>query len=949
MDEESIAFGSFRLIPAQRKLLEDGNPLRLGSRALDILITLVESAGATIPKEQLIARTWPDTIVDEGALRVHVAALRKVLGDGRAGMRYIANVPGRGYSFVAPVTREERQEITAPPNRSVVGGNLPASLTRVIGRAEIVATAASRVSQRRFLTIVGPGGIGKTTVAVAAAEAMSESYADGAWFVGLASLLDATLVPGAVGAALGMAPANADPLAAFVGWLRDKQLLIVLDSCEHVAGAAAAMIEAVLRAAPRVCILATSREPLRAEGEWLLRLPSLEVPSGSAPLTAAEALDFPAIQLFNERATATLDDFVLSDADVPTVLEICRRLDGMPLALELAAAQIDVFGVKGLAERLDDRLAVLTKGRRTALPRHQTLRATLDWSYDLLPEVDQIILRRLAVFQGDFTMEAAAVVATDKRITTADVFEGIANLAAKSLVVTDISGDVTYHRLLDTTRLYSFEKLAESGEPERVVRRHAEYYRDMFQQAEVEWETRPTSEWLADYGRGVNDVRAALGWAFSPSGDASIGVTLTAASATLWMHLSLLEECREYAEWALSALGRGLSRDGRLEMQLHSVLAASLMSTKGAAPEVDAAWTTALEIAERLDDNEYQLRALSALFWYRIAVGEYQPALGLAERFCALAATRSELGDQMIGERMLGAAQHHLGDQRSARGHIERMLASYVAPTRRSNVIRFHRDQGLAARALLARILWLQGYPSQAIRAAQSAVEEAQASEHALSLCSTLANAACPIALLLGDLSAAEQYVSMLLDHSARHALMYWVAWGRSFEGALAVSRGDTAAGLQLLRAAFHELGERWFPVRLIPLEGVLAKALGRAGQVADGLAVIDRALDRSERIKERVGIAELLRLKSELLLLRRDQEGAKAAEDHLGRALDWARRQGALSWELRAATSLARLWKNRDSVDRARELLGAVYDRFTEGFETADLRAAKILLDDLA
>jgi DNA-binding winged helix-turn-helix (wHTH) protein len=221
MDEESFAFGSFRLIPAQRMLLEDGNPLRLGSRALDILMTLVESAGETIPKEQLIARTWPDTIVDEGALRVHVAALRRVLGDGRARIRYIANVPGRGYSFVAPVTREERQEITAPPNRSVVGGNLPASLTRVIGRAEIVATAASRVSQRRFLTIVGPGGIGKTTVAVAAAEAMSASYADGAWFVGLASLLDATLVPSAVAASLGMAPTNDDPLTTLVGWLRD--------------------------------------------------------------------------------------------------------------------------------------------------------------------------------------------------------------------------------------------------------------------------------------------------------------------------------------------------------------------------------------------------------------------------------------------------------------------------------------------------------------------------------------------------------------------------------------------------------------------------------------------------------------------------------------------------------------------------------------------------------
>jgi len=217
----------------------------------------------------------------------------------------------------------------------------------------------------------------------------------------------------------------------------------VLDSCEYVIGAVAPLAEAILKAAPQVHVLATSREPLRAEGEWLHRLASLELPPQTASPTADEALRYSAVELFDDRARAIVDGFVLDDSDVPAVLEICRRLDGVPLALELAAARVDAFDVKGLAAQLDDRFAVLTKGRRTALPRHQTLRATMNWSYDLLSEIEQLVFRRLAVFQGDFTMNGATAVATDAQITTADVFKGAANLAAKSLVATDISGDIT--------------------------------------------------------------------------------------------------------------------------------------------------------------------------------------------------------------------------------------------------------------------------------------------------------------------------------------------------------------------------------------------------------------------------------------------------------------------------------------------------------------------------
>jgi len=429
MDEETFAFGSFRLIPAQRVLLDDGKPLRLGSRALDILIALVEGAGETVHKDQLIARTWPDTVVDDGALRVHVAALRKALGDGRAGRRYIANNPGRGYSFVAPVTREHQHSAPATPDGGTAANNLPVPLTRIVGRDDIVAALAKQLAQRRLLTIVGPGGIGKTTVAVAVAEAVTPAYKDGVWFVGLASLPDPDLVPSTVSTVLGISQSGATPVSGLAAWLRDKHALIVLDSCEHVIGAVAPLAEAVLKAAPQLRILVTSREPLRAEGEWLHRLASLELPPDSVDLSAAEALGYSAVQLFSERAMAAAEGFIFDDANVAAVLEICRRLDGLPLALELAAARIDVFGVRELADHLDDRFRVLTSGRRTALPRHQTLGATLDWSFQLLSEAEQTVLRRLAVFAGDFSLEAAVAVAAD--IASSEVIDHIASLVAK--------------------------------------------------------------------------------------------------------------------------------------------------------------------------------------------------------------------------------------------------------------------------------------------------------------------------------------------------------------------------------------------------------------------------------------------------------------------------------------------------------------------------------------
>jgi predicted ATPase/DNA-binding winged helix-turn-helix (wHTH) protein len=948
MDEEVFAFGSFRLIPAQRMLSENGKPLRLGSRAFDILVALTERAGETIPKEQLIARAWPETVVEEATLRVHVAALRKALGDGRGGKRYITNVAGRGYTFIAPVARENALAATAGPNGMAETGNLPALLMRVVGRDNVISVLTTQLARRRFLTIVGPGGIGKTTVAVAVAERVRASYKDGAWFVGLAPLSDPDLVPSAVGTTLGVAPSGGDHTRALAAWLRDRNALLVLDNCEHVIGAAAALAEALLRAAPHAGILATAREPLRAEGERLHRLAPLELPpQEKTSSTADEALGYSAVELFNERATATTDSFLLDDANVPAVLEICRRLDGVPLALELAAARVDTLGVDGLAARLDDRFGVLRSGRRTALPRQQTLRAAMDWSYELLPEAEQVVLRRLAVFRGSFTTAAAVAIVIDERIVAGDAIEGIANLAGKSLITTDIADNNPHHRLLDTTRAYAIEKLGESGERGAVAYRHAFYYRDLLERAEGEATARSADESLADYAREIDNLRAALDWAFSPDGDATIGVALTIASERLWFGLSLMDECRTRVKRALATTESGAGGGRRQQMQLYAILGAALYYTKGPSPEECAAWTNALELAERLDDIEYRLRALWGLWRYRMGNAEYRPALTLAQRFSSLLPNQADKTDVFAGERMLGFSLFCLGDLSNARNHFEHVLGSYPAspPQSQTGIGRFQLDVAATVRATLAQVLWLQGFPDQAMRMAEENVVNTR---HVLSLCNAL-DGACAVALAMRDLTKARRYVGLLLEHSAKLTRGLYRAFGHLFEGQLLIQCGDVAAGSQRLRVALDELADAGIVMRRAMGLGMLAEALAAVGRVTEGLVVVDEALTQCEYADSRWNLSELLRIKGDLIVLDDSRNGTVSAGDLYQQGVDWARRQGALSWELRAATSLVRLLRDRDRLGEARDLLAPIYERFTEGFDTADLREAKALLEELA
>jgi predicted ATPase len=452
--------------------MEGSRPVQLGTRALEILIALVERAGEVISNQELIARVWPETFVEDNNLRVHLGLLRKALRDGQDEMRYILNVPGRGYRFAAPVVCR----------RTIAGkkpSSLPALLTRLIGRTEVVQDIVRELRGRRFVTLVGCGGIGKTSVALSVAHEVSAQYEHGVCFLDLSPMRDQSTIAKVLSVALEVPLFSHDQVRALINFLSDKRILIVLDTCEHVIEEAALLVEVLLKGTQDVHFLATSREPLRAEGEWLKRLSPLDTPPASdRPITACEALAFPAVQLFVERTQATLDSFELNDFDAPLVAAICQGLDGVPLAIELGVARVDTLGVAGLAAQLDDCLSILTQGRRTAQHRHRSMRGNFDWSFELLPKPEGMLLARLSSFKSNFSLDEVLVTACDEVLDLSTVIDGLANLVAKSLVVISfVAGRVSY-RLFETMRAYALEKFEQDPAVATVRRRHEEYFGD---------------------------------------------------------------------------------------------------------------------------------------------------------------------------------------------------------------------------------------------------------------------------------------------------------------------------------------------------------------------------------------------------------------------------------------------------------------------------------------
>src|SRR5580704_402709 len=564
LPEEAISFGPFSLFVTGRQLKRADEPIPLGGRALDLLIALVERAGEVVSYNELVSSAWPNVTVDEANLRVQIGALRKALNDGENGTRYISNVSGRGYCFVAPVSYSATQPTTTEGNADgELPRNMPPPLARMVGRDEVVRSVSEQLITGRFVSIIGPGGIGKTTVAISVAHSLLNGFRGAVFFVDLGALTNPQLVPTAVGSALGVMVQAHDPFGSLVAFLGDKKILLILDNCEHVIDSASELAERVVNEAPQAHILTTSREALRVEGERVHLLYSLDCPPEHADLTATETLRYPAAQLFMDRAAASGYTSDLTDLDAPIVAGICRKLDGIALAIELVASRIGSLGICGTAELLDSRFGLLWQGRRTTLPRHETLNAMLDWSYSLLSEHEKLVLSRLSVFVGDFLLPAACSVASEEG-HEANVAGAIVSLVEKSLISTNEIGESTYYRLLDITRAHAKIKLTQRGEVDSVARRHAIFY-SRFLHDEKNIQSRFGEYDLSAFSPHIGNVRAALEWALPDHGDVTIGIALAASAAPLFIGLSLLDECRRWCVRALAVLD-DTDRNTRREM-----------------------------------------------------------------------------------------------------------------------------------------------------------------------------------------------------------------------------------------------------------------------------------------------------------------------------------------------------------------------------------------------
>jgi predicted ATPase/DNA-binding winged helix-turn-helix (wHTH) protein len=938
-----ISFGPFCLNVSERLLERDGVPVALGARAFDILAALAGRQGEVVEKKELMEIVWPGVIVDEGTLRFHMNGVRKALGDGRDGARYITTIAGRGYCFVFPTTHGEAvgQE-TERAGASEARAKLPSTLARMIGRDETVSDVTEELLSKRFVTIVGPGGIGKSTLAIAIAHQLMEPFDSCVRFVDLSSTTDAQLVPSMVASAVGFVAHATDIVPNLVDFLADKKMLIILDSCEHVIEHAARVADAIFANTPDVYILATSREALRVDGEQVHQLSPLPTPPGDNDLGREAVLWFSAVQLFIERVTASGVRFHLTDADAPVVARICRDLDGIPLAIELAAGRVSAYGVEGIAELLGDRFALLGNARRTANPRHQTLSTTLDWSYNLLGLHERTLLRRLSIFAGPFSLKAAVAAAAFGDLGEMSVLDGVGNLISKSLISADLSGRSPNYRLLDTTRTYLRDKLRESGELRDVAYRHALHYLNLL---EDESQRGAAAEQGAAAARDyLGNIRAGLAWCFSEDGDPELGTSLAAAAGPLLVELSLLAECCKWAKRAIEALNESTLGTLR-EINLQAALGHSLMFTEGNSDRVRECFKRGVDLARQLDQPLMELRLLGGLHLYNERTGNYRGAVEFAERSDVVAQAIGHPAALAAAGSFLGLSQHLVGNHEAARALLQKALTPDI-PSPQANSIHFGFDYRNRSRITLARHHWLVGEVDQATALAEQTIADAAKLRHPVTLCIALIWG-ITVALWAGDAEGSEQKIEAFVAHAKKHSLNPYTAIGVGYRGELCVLRGDGETGVKLLTQALESLHAARYELVTTTLMIALAQGLEMTGRWSEALGVIDHAQDLVETNGDLLYLPEVFRTKG-VILAGEGRGDPAAAEASFQAALECARRQSALSWELRTATSYAGLMASQGRLDEAEALLASIFARFTEGSATKDLQAAQALLEKL-
>jgi predicted ATPase/DNA-binding winged helix-turn-helix (wHTH) protein len=661
LDPVSYRFGSFELQPTERRLLQAGGPVEVGPRALRVLVVLVERAGHLVTKDELLAAVWPRVVVEENALQAQVSALRKILG-----ATAIATVSRGGYRFEMAVDR-------VAPESAAPKHNLPQPVTAFIGREREMREVERLLETTRVLTLTGAGGCGKTRLALQVSTTLLHGYPGGVRFVELAAVADPRLVAQAVARVLEVRERQGRTLTqALCDHLASARTLVLLDNAEHLLEACAALVADFIRSCPHVRVVVTSRERLDIAGEVTYRVPSLDVPGRKKRPAPDELLTNESVRLFVDRAQATRPHFRVTEGNAASLASVCRRLDGIPLAIELAAPWLRAMSLEEIDRRLDRSLSLLTSGSRTAVPRHRTLRALLDWSYDLLGAKEQALLQRLSCFAGGWTLEAAEHVCAGDGIEVREILDLLMSLADKSFVMADDIAGAMRYTLLEPVRQYAGERSHEGNGLAPWRARHFDFYFDIAGRAKASEVTVDHAKWHGILDAEHDNLRTALAWSATPGADVSRGLRLGAALWGAWWLRGYAGEGSKVLLALLAIAPESLEPAIRLDALTG---AAMLLTYAADFATARTLFESALALGRALGGQRPLARVLFGLGVFHTIQGEYAAARKYEEEVVEI---RRALGDRLSLANALGnlaSTVGEIGDSKAALRLHEESLA----------------------------------------------------------------------------------------------------------------------------------------------------------------------------------------------------------------------------------------------------------------------------------
>ncbi len=934
LEAAMIQIGHLSVDFEQRDIRHHGTSLRIGARALDILEVLHRANGSVVSKDDIMDAVWPGLIVEENRLQVHVATLRKALGANRD---LIKTVPGRGYLLIAqpPVAHSAAPRAAeCPPEVAAAFHPVP-----LVGRQAEIEQIVDMIERAPVVTLVGAGGIGKTSLANRVAHELRSRSGEHGLFVELASAATRDDVLLAIAAELGL-ETDGVPAADRIGdAFAASRGLLVLDNAEHVVDLVADLVETLTSRAAPLRVLVTSREPLHISVEAVFRVSPLAVPAGSASVD--EIVRHSAVELFLARIRAATPDCAVDAAGVRLIGDICRRLDGLPLAIELAAARVATLGLEVVASRLDDRLNLLTGGLRSALPRHQTLRATFDWSYVLLDAAARSLFRRMACFIGPFTFDAAREVAMDSGMSAAEMIAVLGELVAKSLVTVEFNGAQARYRLTESTRAYALEKLHNEGEFEAIAERHAHYERE---QGEARMPTQAPAADLAS-----QPLAAGAPAPREPAVAEPQALQEADALALALLEPARMRECSIPARRALDAIeadGAAIV-DAALEMRLRAAYASALLHTDGDTHTAAAMWDRTLGLAGRIGDEAFDARALVGQWNTMLTRSDIHESLRYATRFERAAERRGDRSQRLLANAMVATSLHYFGEHAQARERLEvatAELADAGEPPCAEAALGV--DVATLGRTMLTRLVWMQGDPEYAMQLAAQAVECARRSGSGLALCVVLGAAAVPIALRYGDHDAISDYLATLRSTADANGFDIWRSHAECLAGQFDMQAGHPGAGLARLEPALRRIEASGFRRMLAPLVVAYAEGLTRTGRAAEACTKLDATLARCRAHGEHLFVPELLRARGLATLEQArtaDVDLAAACETdgqrHLLMAIHTANGQGAAMWALRGTLDLADHLIERGRTAQASSLVANLSGHFDPQSRAFDVR----------